>query len=327
MKLTLSFLLLYQGTSYTIANTQHITNTSAASNYGRDIPTDDLVRIRPDIEHSPFVLKPERTVPDLVLTKTHCDGFCDDCRALLVSLDEFVAGCSESHSSRSDRHAYDARAVVAKAVHLFRDPFDNLVSRKHLGVEIRQRDSGRWTDPESSVIATDTPEGLLAWCRYVDESAIGRATGWSNLPAEVRDLFRSTPCASDLFRYVQWHNRAIEATRALQLPVRYVHYEDYSDAYEDTVTDLLDFLDLNLTSDGFAAALPFQAGKSYRGLFRHKNFSLTAMTAFLRRFATNETWQHLRRYVADDWYYGGEEGDEEDENEEPPAQTESRVNK
>jgi hypothetical protein len=271
--------------------------------------TGEPLRIRPDVDYSPFMLKPDRTVPNLVLTKTHCTGYCDDCRSLLVGLDEFVTGCSETRvNSVAKRQPYSAAVVVAKAVHLFRDPFDNLVSRKHLGVQIRQRrNSSEWAT--GSVVASDTPEGLLAWCRFIDESVIDLATGWSRLPSDFQKLFRSLPCASDLFRYVQWHNRAIETTRWLQLPVHYMHYEDYSEAYEETVMGLLDFLELNMTRSGFAVAMPFEArNKSYRNLFRHGNFSMTAMAAFLRRLATNETWQHLRRYV-DGWYDEAKQAD------------------
>jgi hypothetical protein len=290
-----------QGTSYTISNTQHITNTSAASNYGQDLPTESLVRVRPDSEDSPFLLKPERHVPDLVLTKTHCTGFCDDCKTFFVARDDFRAGCGESHVAPHDKNYYNATALVKKAVHLFRNPFDNLVSRKHLGVQIRQRDMGRWNGDED-VIATDTPEGLLAWCQFVDSSVVNRAVGWSATSAEFRSLFRSIPCAAEIYRYVQWHNRAIEATQALQLPVHYMYYEDYSNAYNETVLGLLNFLELNMTREGFDAALQFDAGqKSYDGLFQHRNFSKTAMTAFLRRLASNDTWHHVRRYV-DSWY-------------------------
>jgi hypothetical protein len=286
-----------QGTSYTISNTQHITNTSAASNYGQDLPTESLVRVRPDSEDSPFLLKPERHVPDLVLTKTHCTGFCDDCKTFFVARDDFRAGCGESHVAPHDKNYYNATALVKKAVHLFRNPFDNLVSRKHLGVQIRQRDMGRWNGDED-VIATDTPEGLLAWCQFVDSSVVNRVVGWSATSAEFRSLFRSIPCAAEIYRYVQWHNRAIEATQALQLPVHYMYYEDYSNAYNETVLGL----ELNMTREGFDAALQFDAGqKSYDGLFQHRNFSKTAMTAFLRRLASNDTWHHVRRYV-DSWY-------------------------
>jgi hypothetical protein len=327
-----------QGTSYTIANTQHITNTSAASNYGQDVaaaapgapppPPPPPLRILPGVDSSPFALKPERVLPSLVLTKAHCAGYCDDCRDLVVSLDEFVAGCSETRADRrAEPRGYDPGLVVAKAVHLFRDPLDNLVSRKHLGVRARQGRDGAGTDAAANnsssiewgsgtVVASDTPEGLLAWCRYLDESVIGLAAGWSSFPADFREAFRSVPCASDLFRYVQWHNRAIEAARRLRLPVHYVHYEDYSGAYEETVRGLLDFLELDMTGAGFARALPFDGrNKSYHDLFRHGGFSMTATAAYLRRLATNETWQHLRRYV-DGWY-----------DEAKQADADSRVNK
>lgn len=200
--------------------------------------------------------------------------------------------------------------MVQKVVHLFRNPFDNLVSRKHLGVQIRQRDENKW-NMKGEVIATDTAEGLLAWCKYIDDSIIDHAIGWSRYPEEFQQLFRSIPCAADLFRYVQWHNRAIETTRKMQVPVHYLYYEDYSRSYQDTVLGLLDFLELNLTRAGFDAALPFNAGnKSYQGLFRHRNFSRTAMRTFLRRLASDETWRHIRQYV-ETWY--DEESDQQSE--------------
>jgi hypothetical protein len=64
------------GTSYTIMNTHHITNMTAATNHGQEVKS--LIRVRPDIP-SPFLLMPELPMPRLVLTKTHCYGFCFNC--------------------------------------------------------------------------------------------------------------------------------------------------------------------------------------------------------------------------------------------------------
>jgi len=282
-----------QGTSYTIMNLQRVSNTSAGTNYGKEVIGNQLVRLRSDVENSPFVIHPERRIPATVLTKTHCTGYCVSCRTLALTQETFEQGCSESHVDTKDRGPYNATALVAKAVHLFRDPFANLVSRKHLGVQVELQAHPELSD-QLTPMKEDTPEALLAWCRYMDSHVIDNAIGWYNFDAELRALFPTVPCASDLFRMMQWHNLAIETTSKLNIPVHYLHYEDYEHLFEETVMNLMGFLDLRLTHSGFQQKLPFEGGKSYHHLMN--TTMATTMVQFMRRIASPASWTHLKRY-------------------------------
>jgi hypothetical protein len=100
------------------------------------------------------------------------------------------------------------------------------------------------------------------------------------------------PCHADWFRYVQWHNRAIEMTTEQQIPVHYLFYEDYSTKYNETLHDLLDFLNLVPTAN--VDPLPFQAGKTYLDLYSPEE--IQAATRFVRTMATPACWNLLKRY-------------------------------
>jgi len=137
----------------------------------------------------------------------------------------------------------------------------------------------------------DTREGLLRWCEFVDGSfeKTGYTQAWLSYTPQVRQLFQLLPCYSDFFRYVQWHNMAIEAVDKLQVPSHIVHYEDYSERYNESVAGLLDFLELRQTHD----AKPFETGKTYP--FFRRNETLTA-ARLIQSLASPKCWELLRRY-------------------------------
>jgi len=276
-----------------MANLQRMSQTSLASNYGSEILGDEVLHVRPDIPSSPYLLHPDREVPPIVLTKSHCVGYCDTCPNInaVHDVDSFELGCRKSFLDPEEMHHYPV-SLVSKAVHIFRHPMDNLVSRKNLGIRNRIK-----SHPElwnSSEAVNDTREGFKAWCRYLDGEFANGKTGLTLLSNETRATFAGVPCASDLFLYVQWHNLAIQMTNRLQLPLHYLYYEDYSHDFNNTVRDLADFLGLDLVHP----PIEFEPEKTYLDYF--DDDEARAITAFVRRLATPECWQRLRRYL-DRW--------------------------
>ena len=153
-----------------------------------------------------------------------------------------------------------------------------------------------WTEEELLKFA-HSREGHLRWCDYVD-SRHGKAFfRGSYVNDEAKALMEQLPCALDWYRWVEWHNRAIEATRAQGLLVHYLYYEQYSTAYNQTLDDLLDFLQL----PSVEAPLQFHSGKTYRDLYLDDEIKVA--TLLVRALASPECWDLIRHYFEEDKAY------------------------
>jgi hypothetical protein len=196
-------------------------------------------------------------------------------------------------------------SVVRKAVHLIRNPFDNIVARLHLAVKRRKRGDVPWNETAAvsldlfSSFHSSPRDSYLAWCNYVDTRHAQALQTTHLISRDVKALMNkgSLPCHADWFRYVQWHNRAIElATERLNIPVHYLYYENYSTNYNETLQDLLEFLNLVPPAGGVVNTepLPFQAGKTYVDMYSPDE--IQAATRFVRAKATPACWNLLKRY-------------------------------
>jgi len=189
----------------------------------------------------------------------------------------------------------------SKVVHILRNPLDNLVARMHLGAKRRAAydlflpttNSTNSTAPEDKVKAfQDTSTGLLNWCSFIDKNfeASGYTATWLTYQPRALELFAQFPCYSDLFRYVQWHNLAIEVyEQQLDVPVHVMYYEDYTVRYVDTVRALNEFLEV----DEVQEPAPFQTGKTYAVYSEEQIKTAAKLVKFL---ATPKSWELLRRY-------------------------------
>jgi hypothetical protein len=197
-----------------------MSNRTTGSNYQSGFKS--CTAVRPELQKTgPFLSTPNSTLPSHVLTKTHCGGYCDSCKAsdYVQSIDDFERSCGQSHHcDKSDRPAKEFRyypaSAVDGAVHLVRSPFDNLVARKHYAVQ-RRRKHG-WTEEQLRPYEAKTlPDGtnftneqaFNNWCSYADglfdltdrEPVILGITNTS-----VWKLFLQLPCRAEWYRYVQW---------------------------------------------------------------------------------------------------------------------------
>jgi hypothetical protein len=235
------------------------------------------------------------------LTKTHCVGHCEVCRPdEYTDTAVFQRECMSITHLDPNRRTGRPQKVVripysqrpAKAVHLFRNPFDNLVARMHMGVE-RRREKLNWTEVELSRFATYDVPGFQAWCSYLDSSTVFKG-------GNVRELLQQRgislkildglPCLSEWWRYVQWHNNAVSMLQQLQIPKLVLYYEDYSSQYQQTVRRLLDFLEL----DQVQPALPFVQHKTYKDYYDPEATLLAR--EFVQTMASPLCWEHLQRY-------------------------------
>ena len=142
--------------------------------------------------------------------------------------------------TRPDLVTYDDD-VVQRAIHLTRNPFDNIVARLHLDLRKWEtkgdRDGKIWN-------FTSDREGLKAWCAHMDEKSRRGEEDFRLIDSELIDMENGLPCHAEFFRYIQWHNQAIEVTRKLKLPVLYLFYENYTNNFDETVSNVLDFLNM-----------------------------------------------------------------------------------
>ena len=145
-----SFSCNSSGTSYTLEMIASITDKPLATNYAAE--TDKFhnsarIPVFQDEPSGPFWLanrdqssdhhlfsstdvSPADNSQSLVLTKTHCGGYCAGCslRRMARSYNNFLEECA---SDAQPAVPYDPYKHVKKAVHLIRNPFDNVVSRYH----------------------------------------------------------------------------------------------------------------------------------------------------------------------------------------------------
>ena len=152
-------------------------------------------------------------LPDAyILTKTHCEGYGVG-SPVLTKRNLFSAGCRggsnlEDRRGRATRAKYNAK-YVKKAIHLIRDPFNNIVARFHL-------EYNRKNESFMKAYSNDA-NGFRSWCQDLDR----RYQIWQQNP----NNFPTVPCSSEFIRYTQWHNLALETAQSMSLPVHFVHYE------------------------------------------------------------------------------------------------------
>jgi hypothetical protein len=174
--------------------------------------------------------------------------------------------------------------VIEKAIHLIRNPFDNLVSRfHHEQKENPKRGKDRWVNRYSNDV-----RGFKRWCS--DEDTISertddeRNTNWTRYgyPANIASYFRGVSCHAEFFRYVHWHLMSIRVVEMLDIPVLYVHYEDYKLYTVSNVTDrMLDSL------DRVGMKLPtFHTNKDYTEYFT--NEERASASDLMRRLVTSK---------------------------------------
>lgn len=241
--------------------------------------------VRPELwPNGPYLHVPELRVPHFVLTKTHCLGYCDDCSPheyVVPSLLAFEQGCLRTEAPNHSGSIYYDASVPMKAVHLYRNPFDNIVARMHLAVRRRERQGMNVT------LFTNSREGFREWCSYLDQRY--QAEEQLFFTTDVLELFQGLSCHADWYRYVQWHNNAHVLLE--RLPTMDLFYEDYTHRYKETVDELWNFLEL----EPRLPAVEFFVGKSYEGFFDLEQKRKAA--TFVQALSLPPVWKRLRRYM------------------------------
>ncbi|KAL3780860.1 hypothetical protein HJC23_001593 [Cyclotella cryptica] len=293
------------GTSYTIHAVRELTNTTTATNYGlegeiKDEESVPAFKTIEDSENGPFLeLIPGRVtkVPKLILTKTHCGGFCSSCTDLESFIEtprSFMRSClkgkrgvfSNDNTEMTTVSVRYSEDLVKKVVHIFRNPMDNVVARFHLERKIRARRNKQWLRDYPN-----NKEGFQRWCAHMNENASQTLPSSHWIDSSLSEVMTGVPCLSEFYRYVQWHNLAFTATSDLQVPSYVFHYEDYSNRFEEVTDELLNFLDLDRVGDAPQFIDHKEYGDYYSDDEKH------SIAVFIREFSTKPTWFSVKHYL------------------------------
>ena len=291
------------GTTYTNHLIQDYTNTTTATNYGQEQSTkDESLSVFPHSIDGPFFRYPSWSLPPrYILTKTHCGGECDACQTpgskqYNNTIDAFeIACCSGKRifNKTKIRTTYSPD-IPKRAVHLIRDPFDNIVARLHLKERRWARHDNDTKYEERVDIFNKTKAGFQAYCKFRDSRSFKQEMRQRILSDELLEYAKQVPCYAEFISYTQWHNHAIHLLAKKAIPVLTLFYEEYAKNWDETVNQLLEFLSLNPAKGGKAEE--FILGKHYDEFYVEKE-KLAAMK-LLQALASTELWNLLRRYFS-----------------------------
>ncbi|KAK1746328.1 hypothetical protein QTG54_002935 [Skeletonema marinoi] len=288
------------GTSYTSYLIRTITQTTTGSNYGHESPNpNEQSSVSSSVgifDDNPIPSWTESWNDRLqqpsegyILTKTHCGGFsfCKDCDSLVYNSHTFLKKCLEGDyvtgnatSGFEISKGFASKDKIARAVHIIRDPFDNVVARFHL----ERKTLGK----KNKAHYPNSREGFRHFCDDLGRIGVKAQKQAHMFIEDVLDL--DIPCQADFFRYIQWHNMAFTSTWDLGIPTLVVHYESYTTNLNETKDALLEFLE----QDEVADAPPFVTGKTYRDYYTADE--IDAVSKMTERLALRETWQYTKHY-------------------------------
>ena len=224
-----------------------------------------------------------------ILTKTHCGAYCYNCPpgGYIMNHFMFSNSCFEGNNmiKNTSSTAQDIQVLttynndlLGRAVHLFREPMANIVARFHLAVD---------TDKDN--IQPRTKEGFRSYCNEMDNKFYIQESQ-SKLYEYLSDDLANIPCYADVIRYILWHNLATITTDELDIPTMILHYEDYTNSFNQTKYNLLGFLGQEQVHEPPL----FVTGKTYQDYFTSDE--IQAVANLFKKVATKKTWQNTKHY-------------------------------
>ena len=181
--------------------------------------------------------------------------------------------------------SYD-KEILGRAVHVIRDPFDNIVSRFHLTHKHFEK-TGQTDNLE---LYPRSRDGFRSFCNDMDQRFHQEELA-TEAYRDVLNVMTSVPCHADLFRYIQWHNLAFATTTELAIPTMIIHYENYTNNFDETKDNLLEFLGQEATHE----PPMFETGKTYREYFTEEE--IEAVTTMFSKLASDKTWRSVKHYL------------------------------
>mmetsp|Transcript_5953 Transcript_5953/g.12210 ORF Transcript_5953/g.12210 Transcript_5953/m.12210 type:complete len:416 (+) Transcript_5953:190-1437(+) len=301
----ISWLLSFpnSGTSYTSKLVKIVTGYKTASNYfgaehGRNV-SGFSTPVFPVSTQGPFWTDPnddrfQTPSRGYVLTKSHCGARCASCKPddYIENHHLFLKDCLKTEYIMRNGNGgvtkmkghYDKK-LVSRAIHLIRDPFDNIVSRFHLA----HKHSERRKELKFLAKYPKSKEGFRDFCKDIGMEFRSEEKH-SKFFDDFFDEVKNVPCYADFFKYLQWHNLAFTTTWDLGIPTMILHYENYTYNFNGTKDSLLEFLEQEDNHD----PPDFIRGKTYRHYFSKEE--VQAVFSMLSKVALQETWIHTKHY-------------------------------
>ena len=292
------------GTSYTMTMVARSTGRAFATNYGDEVIADDeeeTLPIYPRRPEGPYwsglsgKRATPRPLPDrYVITKTHCGSRCIKCGPdeYIETPEFFLKRCASGHG----RFAPNRRHVdveypperVAKAIHLIRNPFHNIIARYHLEHRHYQyKNQTDWLKKHEN-----DKKGLQKYCKDLDDEYKKQDEeffGKGKVPKAI--------CHGELYKWTQWHNLVHEGLKQMkslhEVPVLTIYYEDYSTKFNETVAEILGFLEL----ENIGELREFSARSDYDGYFTEEQ--LQHAKSLVKSVASDKTWSQIEHYFQD----------------------------
>jgi hypothetical protein len=289
------------GNSFTTQMVRMHTNHFTATNYGEEHIGEESNTSVP-IHHDPLYangpylsesITKARNIGHFVLTKTHCGGRCSRCgpETYMETLESFKTACLTARRGTSwngvisfEKVQY-SESLVDGAIHIMRDPFDNVVSRFHLIQKVNKK----LGDIKFEKTFPNNLKGFRKWCNYMDKQYLDSEA--KMLDAPIFTMFQSIPCHSDFYRYVQWHNLAFQVTEVMDIPSIVVYYEDYEHDFDSVKDRILSFIDLK--DEGYRN-VTFSSGKTYHNYFTENERG--AVRRLFHHLASKQTNESIARY-------------------------------
>ena len=288
------------GTSYTMTMVARSSNKAFATNYCDEVmaPDDEeSLSIYPRRPEGPFwvgksgkISRP-RDLPDkYVITKTHCGSRCLDCGPdeYIETPEYFLQRCASGHARfPPNRRRVDVMYPperVAKAIHLIRNPFHNIIARYHL----EHRHYGYKNRTDWLENHANDKEGLQKYCRDLDKTYKKQDEAFFG-----KDKVPKAPCHGEFYKWTQWHNLVHEGLALIKdhpVPVLTVYYEDYTAKFNATVAQILDFLEL----EHVGVLKEFSARSDYGGYFTDEQEK--EVRDLVKSVASEKTWSQVKHY-------------------------------
>ena len=299
--LQIAWLMSYpnSGTTYTSHFIRKTTGTKTATNYAelrldpevlRGRQSKESIPVFDDQPAGPFWADSNETEPQhgFVLTKTHCGALCMYCppEQYTQMIHHFRHRCLRSdkllveNGTKTITKSFYLPTRVKKAVHLIRDPLDNVVSRFRY-----ERMNGRLALGFNS-----TREDFRTYCKEMNKEFLPALKRGRYIEPGVRRDIEMIPCHAELVKWIEWHNMAFIVSKDLGLETFVLHYEDYSHRFHNITSELLSFLELKAKYNPPG----FEAFKEYKDYFDQDERKAAAIA--IQMMSLQETWTYISRY-------------------------------
>ena len=288
------------GTSYTMTMVEEASTKAFATNYCDEV-TDrsdkESLSIYPRRPEGPFwagksgKIATPRDLPDkYVITKTHCGSRCLNCGPdeYIETPQYFLQRCASGYArvppKRRRMEVQYPPERVAKAIHLIRNPFHNIIARYHLARKNQAyKNRTDWLDRYSN-----DKDGFQQYCRDFDETFKKQDEAYFGI-----DKVPQAPCHGEFYKWTQWHNLVHEGLGLIQdhrVPVLTVYYEDYSTKFNATVARILNFLEL----DHLGFLKDFSPRSDYEVYFTDEQEN--QVRELVKSVASEKTWSLVKHY-------------------------------